>query len=149
MFAGIHRRLSMNHAFQYSHLWADRFHAEAKLARDSLEPIVYGGSDAMSLGPKFLEVASAFILQRNLNCDGRSLATPHVEKERPSDHMGSERASHPSIPPELSLAAVPEKLLDERVSHLEHSNPAEIPHDYKPSYRQLSRIWPRSRIMGT
>ena len=138
----------MNHAFQYSRLWADRFHVEAKLARDSLKPIVYGGSDAMYLGPKFLEVGSAFILQRNLNCDG-SLATPHVKKERPSDHMGSERASHPSIPPELSIAAVPEKLPDERVSHLEHPSSAEIPHDCKPSYSQLSRIWPRSRIMGT
>lgn len=148
MSSGIHRQPSVDRAFPHSCLCAPSLLSEAELTHGSVEPIVWGGSDAMCPGPKSLEVASAFVPQRNLSCDVRSLATSLVEKERPSDHMGNIRASHLHIPYELSLAAVPEKVPDEWVSHLEHSNPAKIPHDCKHSCSQPSRIWPTHRIMG-
>lgn len=83
MLAGVHQWLSVNGAFQHSHICAAPFHVEPELVRDVHEPTVCGASDAMCLGPKSLEVTSAFVTQENLSRNVRSLAAPHVEKERP------------------------------------------------------------------
>lgn len=60
----------------------------------------------MRLGPKSSEGVSAFVLWGNLHCH-IGIATLNVEKERPSDYMGSERGRRPRI------QAVPEKAPDE------------------------------------